>query len=184
MQKLAVNVVTPIGSVNVVDDLDSLQQAPEQAEPDSAMLAEQKEQLIQAGRAMEQAAVSLQNFQEEIFSSHREQIIRLSVEIARKILSKEIENEGYDITAILSEAMKAAPPGQKVIVHLNPEDMELYMKTLEEKQLTPPGNIELISDMQIGRAECIVETDRGMIECFIQEHLKQIEEALKAGNPG
>ena len=37
---------------------------------------------------------------------------------------------------------------------------------------------KLVGDAGIGPGQCVVETDKGMVEYFIEEHLKQVSEAL------
>jgi len=41
------------------------------------------------------------------------------------------------------------------------------------------ANVKLVADANIRPGECVVETNKGMIEYFIEEHLKKVSEALK-----
>jgi flagellar biosynthesis/type III secretory pathway protein FliH len=178
-QPVTIKIATPVASVNPVDNMNSVAAGANEMETSLESLKKEKENVIQAGKALEDAAVKLQQFQEEIFSSHREQIARLSVEIAGKILLKEIADGNYDIGKIVQEALKIAPAQQDIVVRLNPNDLQQLQKITEDKGGGALGNVKLAPDAHIGPGQCVVETDKGMIEYFIEEHLKQISEALK-----
>jgi len=178
-QPVTIKIATPVASVNPVDNMNSVAAGGNEMETSLETLKKEKENLIQAGKVLEDAAVKLQQFQEEIFSSHREQIARLSVEIAGKILLKETADGNYEIGKIVQEALKVAPAQQDIVVRLNPNDLQQYQKIIEDKGGDAPGNVKLVPDVNIGPAQCVVQTDKGMIEYFIEEHLKQISKALK-----
>ncbi len=178
-QPVTIKIATPVASVNPMDNINSVAAGANEMETSLETLKKEKENLIQAGKVLEDAAVKLQQFQEEIFSSHREQIARLSVEIAGKILLKETADGNYDIGKIVQEALKIAPAQQDIVVRLNPKDLQQLQKITEDKGGDALGNVKLAPDANIGPGQCVVETDKGMIEYFIEEHLKQISEALK-----
>ena len=171
--------VVPIASVNMVSagagDGDSDERL---LERETEQLNAEKRRLGSLCEALDKAAGELAGFQEEMFSSHREQIARLSVEIARKILLREIENGNYEISRIIQEALKAAPSQQDVIVRVNPDDLTGYQKQTEAEGIDALSEVKLVGDAGIGPGQCVVETDKGMVEYFIEEHLKQVSEAL------
>jgi len=178
-EPVTVEIAAPIGSVDTVKDSDGAAPSGGEGVVSREAAEAQREKLMQAGKSLEEAAVKLQQFQEEIFSSHREQIARLSVEIAGKILQKEIAGGNYDIEKIIQEALKVAPAQQDVVVRLNADDLEHYEKGIDGKSGDGLANVKLVPDANIGPGQCVVETDKGMIEYFIEEHLKKVSEALK-----
>jgi flagellar biosynthesis/type III secretory pathway protein FliH len=178
-EPVTVDIATPIVSVGTIDDSDGAAGSGGEGAVNPETVQAEREDLMRAGKALEEAAVKLQQFQEEIFSSHKEQIARLSVEIAGKILQKEIAGGKYDIGKIIQEALKVAPTQQDVVVRLNADDLERYEKGIDEKSGGGLANVKLVPDANIGPGQCVVETDKGMIEYFIEEHLKKVSEALK-----
>ncbi len=178
-QHLTVNITGSINSVGMVDDsagVGTLEGSPGQ---EAALREAQNENVNQLCTALSLSAENLQNFQEELFSSHREQIIRLSIEIAKKILIKDTQERNYDIEKILGDALKTAPSQQDVVVRLNPVDLQEYQRITNDSEGSAIANIQLTADPGIGLAECVVETDKGMVEYLIEEHLDQISKALK-----
>lgn len=149
---------------------------------DTAMtenLKAQKDSLLNTCKIINEIADKLHKLCENIFTEQREEIARLSVEIARKILVQKVEKGDYEIESIVKEALKNAPACQDVEVHLNPEDLVQCQKTLNDESKSTLTGIKLISDPNIKRAECLVKTPKGIIRSFIDEHLKQIGEALE-----
>jgi len=114
-----------------------------------------------------------------MLTKHREEIAKLSIEIARKILVQKVEKGDYEIETIVKEALKNVPARQEVNVYLNPKDLEQCQTALQSEQESISTDIKFIPDPKIGRAECLVQSSKGTVHSFIEEHLEQIGEALK-----
>ncbi len=139
----------------------------------------QKEGLVQVCQALQDAANKVNEFQENLFKEHKEEIAKLSVEIARKILVQKVQEGDYEIESIVKEALKNAPTHQDVVVHLNPEDLVQCQKLQRDDATGTLAGIKFVSDPNIGRAECLLETPKGIIESLIDEHLERIGKALE-----
>ena len=93
----------------------------------------------------------------------------------------EIENKKVDnqnLKTIVKEAIKNSPTRHNVVVHLNPDDFAQYQKRQQENPDKAVSGIEFVADPNIGAAECLLETPKGIIESLINEHLEQISNAL------
>jgi flagellar biosynthesis/type III secretory pathway protein FliH len=141
-------------------------------------LEEQKAAFSQVCQALNAAVAKLNQFYETVFVEHREEITRLSVEIARKILMQKVENGDYEIESIVKEALKNAPSRQDVVVHLNPEDLAQCQKAQQDEQGDALVGIEFVSDANIGRAECLLESSKGIVKSLIDENLERVSKAL------
>ena len=135
--------------------------------------------MSQACRTLNNIIKKLNQFYETIFTGHKEEIAKLSVEIARKILMQKVQEGDYEIESIIKEALKNAPTRKDVVVHVNPEDYVLCQKIQQDQPNGDLDGIKFISDLNIGRAECLLETPKGIIKSLIDEHLEQIANALK-----
>ncbi len=178
-ESVTVNLAMPVKSVGAAEEGEDSSASAGAGAANPAAVQAERTGLIRAGQALQDAAVKLQQFQEEIFSSHKEQIVRLSVEIAGKILQKELADGNYEVEKIIQQALKEAPSRDGIVVRLNSDDLERYEKAIKDKGTEVPASVKLVPDEGIGPGQCVVETDKGMIEYFIQEHLKKISEALK-----
>jgi len=138
----------------------------------------QNQSFVQVCQALQTAAIQLKSVQENIFKEHKEQIAKLSVEIARKVLMQKVQQGDYEIESIIEEALKHAPTPEDVVVHLNPEDLAQCQELQAESGNGFLSDIKLVSDVNIGRAQCRVESPKGIIESAIEENLESIGKAL------
>ena len=138
--------------------------------------------LSQACRTLNSLINKLNQFCDTVFAEHKEEIAKLSVEIARKVLMQKVKDGDYEIESIIKEALKNAPTRKDVVVHVNPEDYVLCQKIQQDQPNGDLDGIKFISDPNIGRAECLLETPKGIIKSLIDEHLEQIANALKTAD--
>jgi flagellar biosynthesis/type III secretory pathway protein FliH len=120
----------------------------------------------------------LNQFYDELLARHREEIAKLSVEIANKVLMQKLQKGDYKIESIINEALKNAPARQDMVVHLNPDDIAQLQKLRQHDPTNTLANIKFVADPAIGRAECLLETPKGIIKSFIKEHIERISDAL------
>jgi flagellar biosynthesis/type III secretory pathway protein FliH len=129
-------------------------------------------------QALDAAASQLKHLQENIIKEHKEHIAKLAVEIARKVLMQEIKESDYKIEAIIQKALDHVPTPRDVVVHLNPEDFAQCQISEAENDKENFKDVKLVPDPNVGKAECLVETPKGVIESVIEEHLDNISKAL------
>jgi flagellar biosynthesis/type III secretory pathway protein FliH len=155
--------------------------APAQAEKSrSTMELEQHETpLTTLCQTVNSIAEALNRLHQDTLASHRNEIARLAVEIARKILMFKLGKGDYEIQAIVEEALRRAPTRQSIVIRLNPEDLPHCQQLQQESPDSPFAELEFTSDWSIGRGECLVETPKGTVPSFIEEHLERISEALQ-----
>ncbi len=139
----------------------------------------QKAQLVQLCRTINSIASNLDKLHRETLARNHTEIARLAVEIARKILMSKAGKGDYDIQAIVEEALKRAPARQSIVIRLNPEDLSQCQQWQQENPEGPSAGLEFTADWSIGRGECLVETPKGIVKSFVEEHLERISEALQ-----
>jgi len=181
-QTLTVHLEKPIASAKIMDDsagrgrVDSAANAERILTQDSEA---QKTAFSQAYQALNAVVAKLNECYDKVFAEHKEEIAKLSVEIARKILMQKIDDGDYEIESIVKEALKNAPTRQDIVVHLNPEDFAQCQKAQQDEADGALAGIKFVSDPNIGRAECLLESPKGIIESLINEHLERVSKALK-----
>ena len=121
----------------------------------------------------------LNQFYDEVLAQHKVEISKLSAEIARKILMHKVQKGDYEIESIVTEVLEHAPTRQAVVVHLNPADLGHCQKLQRDDPSGGFAEIQFVSDPNIGRAECLLETPKGIIKWFIEEHIERISQALE-----
>ncbi|MHC4423996.1 MAG: FliH/SctL family protein [Planctomycetota bacterium] len=142
-------------------------------------LETEKVEASQARQALKSVVDKLNEFYDTMFTKHKEEIAKLSVEIARKILLQKVQEGDYEIESIVKEALKNAPTGQDLVVSLNPEDLVQCQKAQQNDAAGTLTGIKFIADSNVGRAECVVESPKGIIESLFNEQLERIGKALE-----
>ncbi len=189
-QTLTVSLEKPITSAKFLDEsaVGIGGQVPGHAQANSAANAVQipaqdsevqKNIFPQACQAINGVVTKLNQFYEKVFAEQKEEIAKLSVEIARKILMQKVEDGDYEIQSIIKEALNKAPTQQDIVVHLNPEDHVECQKALQSEPDGTLTDVKFVSDSNIGRAECLLESPKGTVESLINEHLDRISKALQ-----
>jgi len=184
---LIIELEKPIVSVEVLNDSGG-DADPAVAEKNS-QLHEEQIRLTQRLRAQEaelsQLCAMLQGlvdkfekFYKEVFTSHKEKIADLSLEIARKVLMQKVEEGDYEIKSIIQEVLSSAPTREGLVVRLNPADVAGLEKIQQEGAAGNLSDIKFIADASIGRAECVLESPKGRIASLIEQHLERIGKAL------
>ncbi|MCK5472560.1 MAG: hypothetical protein KAI59_00890 [Planctomycetes bacterium] len=123
---------------------------------------------------------NLKKLHDKASAEHSEGIAKLAVEIARKILSQKVQDKDYEIEAIIKKALSNATVQNDIVVHLNPEDLTEYQKIQRDNNAEISTDIKFVSDANIGQAECLIETPKGIIESLIDSHLEQVSKALQS----
>lgn len=142
-------------------------------------LKQQKALYEQACQSIQSIAAKLNQFYDEMFAGHKDEIAKLSVEIARKVLMQKVQDGEYEIEPIIKEAIKSSPTQQDLVVHLNPSDMAAHEKAMQDNGNETFAGIKFVADQNIGPAECMLESPKGIIESKINDHLDQIAKTFK-----
>ncbi len=188
MEQVSLNLNSAIQSIEVVTGHPSSPQSgpapPQNADPSITMgqIEQKKNQLTQLCSDLENLIKNLAQSQAELIVQHKQDIANLSVEIARKIIAHKVENDDYQIKQIVENALEDAPVNQDIIVRLNPKDCSQIEQLVKQSKFEIASQVTFVADAKIGPAECVLETPKGIIESFIDQHLEKIKQALvKAG---
>jgi flagellar biosynthesis/type III secretory pathway protein FliH len=142
-------------------------------------IAEQEQSLTQLCGTLDSIAGKLNGLYQETIVSNRSDVAKLAVEIARKILDWKTSTGDYDIQVVIEEALKQAPTRQDLVVHVNSEDLSQCQKLQQEHPDGPFAELHLVADSSIARSGCLIETPKGVVRSFVEEHLGRIAEALE-----
>ncbi len=174
MQPLNVNLDRPIADVTVLGgatDAASPQAAAEQIE-------NQKAQVSQLCATLANIVETLNDFQTSLISGHKDDIAKLAVEIAAKILARKVEQGDYEIEAIIKQALEGVEIAEDIVVRLNPKDHAQIKEMVKSSQDDSFKSLVFVADSGIAPAECLLETPQGKIESHIEEQLNRVTEAL------
>jgi flagellar assembly protein FliH len=137
----------------------------------------------------EELSKTLRDFAAErdaYFQRVEEQVVRLTLAIARKILHREAQVDPLLLTGILRVAIEKIGFSTNTRLRANPSDIEVWRHYFTQTRENLPAP-ELIGDPEIQPGRCILETELGTTEIGLETQLKEIEQGfldLLAQRPG
>ncbi|MGD9109941.1 MAG: FliH/SctL family protein [Phycisphaerales bacterium] len=187
MQLLNINLDRPIEKVDIIGsqiDSDRIgtaktnhhQQNGDQSGPETQ---QKKTELTQLCSVLKNIIETLSQFQDSAFATHKEDIAKLAVEIARRVLAQKVQEGDYEIEKIIRQALENLTVKHDAVVRLNPADHTRIEQLLKDAEFSDFKGLAFVPDEKIRQAECVLETQRGTIEALIEEKLQRIAEALK-----
>lgn len=110
------------------------------------------------------------------------EIANLSIEIARKIVGKELLLDRGAIAGIVEAAMsKIKGARESVTIRVNPQDYEEVLKNKDVYGRMVEGlkNLEIASDNKLEPGDCLIETNLGNVDARIKTQLETLRIAFK-----
>ena len=170
-----------------IDDRNLISRAQEEAEQIKELAAKEgyKLGLEEAHKDIESLRETISNIisaKKEVFEYIAPDILEISVEIARKIVKKEIEQNPESIIDMILEVMNNISKEEtRVVIKVNPMQADLIRSELPEKiaQKGTETKINIIADDSIQEGGCIFSTSNGIIDASIETQTQILKEALK-----
>jgi len=109
-------------------------------------------------------------------------ILEISVDIAKKIIKREIQQEPRVILDNILEILKGLSKEEtKITLRVNPEQVSLLKAEIPELMSTAglDAKVLVVPDEELMEGGCMVTTTNGVIDATIETQLSVISEALK-----
>jgi flagellar assembly protein FliH len=124
--------------------------------------------------------VALNKLRKDLFATSEREVVRLSLEIARKIIKREVAIDEELILTLVKVALARVADQAMVTVRLNPKDYHSierhHAAGISGSDVgTLTESIRLVEDPLIARGGCIIETESGTIDARVEEQLREIE---------
>ena len=170
-----------------IDDRNLISRAREEAQSikESSQKEGYQEGLNQAKADIEEMRDTLSAFmgaKQEVFDTVAPYVMEMSLDIAKKIIKREIETDPSIILDNIQELLKTLSKEEsKITLKVNPIQVSLVKSEVPE-MLTNVGleaRIMVVPDDSIMEGGCLVETTNGVIDATIETQLSVISEALK-----
>lgn len=122
------------------------------------------------------------NAKQEVFDYVAPNIMEISLDIAKKIIKKEIQQDSNLIMENISELLRGLSKEEtKITLRVNPTQVSIVKANVPE-MLTNIGleaKILVVPDETIMEGGCMVTTTNGVIDATIETQLSVISEALR-----
>lgn len=119
---------------------------------------------------------------EEVFEYIAPDILEISVDIARKIVKKEIEQNPEIVLETILDVLKTLPKEEsKINIKVNPQQLTLIKGSVPEMVSSMGLDVKtiIIADGTIELGSCIVQTSNGIVDATIDTQLEIIKEVFK-----
>ncbi len=135
---------------------------------------------------LNELALRFQESRRRIFEEARDEILRLAVKIAGKILGRELESNDKAFTDLVTRAMRGVQGESRIQVRVNPSDLKKIQKDRKRlvEEVGQGREIELVEDAKVSEGGCVIETDLGIIDAQLETQLRVLEKALTERKPG
>jgi flagellar assembly protein FliH len=170
-----------------IDDRNLISRAQEEAGTirENAAKEGYKAGLEKAQEDVQQVRVAIEEFlgaKKDVFEYIAPDILEISVEIARKIVKKEIEQDPTIVLQSIVDVLKSMSKDEtKVTVKVNPSQAALVKENLPEiisaSGVEARVNVSVDDTIEVG--SCIVHTNNGVVDASIDTQLEIIAEAFK-----
>jgi len=109
------------------------------------------------------------------------QLFALLKVMLKKLVLKEVSTSPEVIKNCLKEALKHVVEQTRVRIHLHPEDAEFLEEILGElrEELSKLKDFEIVSDANLHRGGCLLETDFGLIDATLDRRWKELTKLLE-----
>jgi len=107
------------------------------------------------------------------------EIVDLSLEIARKIIHRKIEQDREIIVAVVREAVRKLGREEKMTIRVNPSDYETMISNLEVlREEIRLRDITIEPAESISPGGCYIEALSGDVDARIEEQIKELRDAI------
>ena len=121
------------------------------------------------------------NAKKEVFEYIAPDILEISVDIAKKIIKKELELEPQALINTIVDVLKTVSKNEpKIIIRVHPQSVQFIKDTIPNitYQYGIDSTINIVSDPSIENGGCIFQTNNGIVDASIDTQLEIIKKAL------
>lgn len=144
------------------------------------ILETEKMKIAETCQSLLSVIKSIDNYRADLVKELLPDVINLSVEIAQKIVKKEIELDRNIVSYIAQEALsKVEDSVDTVTIKVNPIDYDIiveHLNILKDASSIKTINIEPVPSIE--RGGIIIETEKGEIDARIGEQIMEISDAI------
>ncbi len=170
-----------------IDDRNLISRAREEAQNIKEAAAKEgyQEGLMQAKADLQDVKNAIASFagaKQEVFEYIAPDILEISVEIAQKIIKKELQQDPTIIIDNIMEILKGLSKEEtKITLRVNPAQVSLLKSEIPSvmSNVGLDAKVLIVPDDAIMEGGCMVTTTNGVIDATIETQLAVISEALK-----
>ncbi len=170
-----------------IDDRNLVSRAQEEAEniKKSAFEEGYRKGLEQASSDIEHFKSAINQFMgapKEVFEYVAPDILEISIDIAKKIIKKEVETDPQILVDTIVDVLKTVAKSEpKINIRVKPQAVNFIKDTLPNitYQYGIDAKINIVSDPSIEEGGCVFLTNNGIVDASIETQIEIIKKALE-----
>ena len=119
---------------------------------------------------------------QDVFEYIAPDILEISVDIAKKIIKKELETDPQVLINIIIDVLRSISKSEpKITIRLRPQEVQFVKDTLPNitYQYGIDSNINIIADPSMEEGGCVFQTNNGIVDASIDTQVEIIKKALE-----
>ena len=138
-----------------------------------------EQQLTQLQKSFREIATELSCKTEQLLNGMEEELLDLSLDIARKVIGLELSRKNKSYRAFLRKALDKLKKQEKATVYLNDREYRLFVASQPEMFSDESGSIQFVGDDKLAPGSCQIETARGRFDASADVQIERIGKAMK-----
>ncbi len=145
---------------------------------------ELRESAYQAGKEaslseMMSYLIESREIRDKTFTETEQDILRLAVKLAEKIIGNEIKSDKKVIANIVSTALRNTKRQDKLTVRISPNDFTAVQEHFSLLSQSSRSNyVDIVPDPRVAMGGCIIESEVGTVDARLETQLRSLEKAL------
>ncbi len=138
-------------------------------------------ELAELKAAYEKVLRELSQRADAAISERAEKVNGVVMDIARRVVAAELEVKAEVVVNVVGEALGKIRDTNKVIIHLNPQDVQEARRHRHDFLAALDGvfNLQMVEDETVGRGGCMIETGSGLVDARLESKLTEIAQELE-----
>ncbi|HUI79902.1 MAG TPA: FliH/SctL family protein [Bryobacteraceae bacterium] len=145
-------------------------------EGDASARQKLEAQVGESTQNLAQAVADVVAAREEALRRAEADIVRLSMEIARRIIHRELSVDPSALGGLIRAALEKLAAQQVQRVRIHPDQVPVLRMCLEE--IGRDADIEVVADPAQPRGGAVFENSRGSLDASVETQLREIERGL------
>lgn len=119
---------------------------------------------------------------QEVFEYIAPDILQISVDIARKIIKKEVESDPQILINTIIDILKTVSKNEpKIVIRVKPQAVQFIKDTIPNitYQYGIDSKINIVADPSVEEGGCIFQTNNGIVDASVETQLEIIKKTLE-----
>jgi type III secretion protein L len=128
---------------------------------------------------MTKILIDSREIRDKTLSETEQDILRLAVKLAEKIIGREIKTDKSAVVDIVANALRNAKRQDKLTIRVSQKDYSTVQEKFAElSQSSRTSYVDIVPDPRVTLGGCIIESEVGTIDARLETQLRVLEKAL------